>query len=277
MNRIKQTGFTLIEIAFALVIVAILLGYTMAMFPIQQELKQYRAADKEMDEIIKALIGFAQINGRLPCPDTSGDVNGTGDAGDLNGLEDIDDLLDNGNGAAVADGFPDNCKSFFGFLPSASLGLNGNIDADGVLQDPWGSGYGYAISDVDAGAGFGIDLVSPNGIREEGLTNVVPDLTVCDTSLNDSAANTTCAEVGVAGNDVVVNVAAVLISLGKDRGNIASDIQNENLDDFDDGTNDKVFVYTTKTDVAGAEFDDVVKWISTTSLFSKMIEADQLP
>jgi hypothetical protein len=28
---------------------------------------------------------------------------------------------------------------------------------------------------------------------------------------------------------------------------------------------------------AGAEFDDVVKWLSTNQLFSKMIEADQLP
>jgi hypothetical protein len=29
--------------------------------------------------------------------------------------------------------------------------------------------------------------------------------------------------------------------------------------------------------VNNAEYDDVVKWISTNQLFTKMIEADQLP
>ncbi len=68
-----QTGFTLIEIAIVLVIVTVLLGYTVAMFPIQQELKQYRSAEIEMNGIISHLVAFAQINGRLPCPDSDGD------------------------------------------------------------------------------------------------------------------------------------------------------------------------------------------------------------
>ena len=64
VNRNNQTGFTLIEIAIVLLIVTILLGYTVALFPKQQELKQYRAVEQEMDEVIDAIIGFAQINGR---------------------------------------------------------------------------------------------------------------------------------------------------------------------------------------------------------------------
>ena len=67
VSRIQQ-GFTLVEIAIVLLIVTILLGYTVAMFPRQQELKQYRAVDQEMDHIIDAIVGFAQVNGRLPCP-----------------------------------------------------------------------------------------------------------------------------------------------------------------------------------------------------------------
>ncbi|MCP4470276.1 MAG: type II secretion system protein, partial [Gammaproteobacteria bacterium] len=63
-----QSGFTLVEIAIVLLIVTILLGYTVAMFPRQQQLKQYRALDRQMDEVIEAIIGFAQVNGRLPCP-----------------------------------------------------------------------------------------------------------------------------------------------------------------------------------------------------------------
>ena len=68
MNKPTQTGFTLVEIAIVLLIVGILLGYTVALFPRQQELKQYRAVERQMNEIIEALIGFAQVNGRLPCP-----------------------------------------------------------------------------------------------------------------------------------------------------------------------------------------------------------------
>ena len=36
-------------------------GYSVAMLPVQQELKQYRHADREMDSIIEHLIGFAQV------------------------------------------------------------------------------------------------------------------------------------------------------------------------------------------------------------------------
>ena len=61
-----QKGFTLIEIAIVLLIVTILLGYTVALFPKQQEIKRYRDVDREMDQVIAAIVGFAQVNGRLP-------------------------------------------------------------------------------------------------------------------------------------------------------------------------------------------------------------------
>lgn len=272
-----QSGFTLIEIAIVLLIVTILLGYTVAMFPIQQELKQYRQTNAEMDEIVDALIAFAQVNGRLPCPDTTGNVNGTA-AGIFDGIEDTDDLIINLDGTAGTDVIPDNCKSFFGFLPSATLGMNGDINDDNQLQDPWSNAYGYAVSGVDTGGEanfFGVDLVTPNGIRGEGLLNVTPDLFVCDdSSATGVDANCTAA----ASNAVVSNVAAVIISLGKSNDLVTtSNIQAENFDDFNDGTNDKVYVSTTRSDATAAEFDDVVRWISPNLLFSKMIEADQLP
>lgn len=257
-----QAGFTLIEIAIVLLIVAILLGYTVALFPIQQELKQYRQVEKEMDEIINHLIGFAQINGRLPCPDTSG-----------------------GAGPGVIDGQEDDtilggCEAYSGFLPGMTLGINGDFDVNRSLLDPWGEPYRYYISDVNTSGAFpAIDLVSANGIRNEGVANVAPDLNVCTTSLNLTATNSTCAEPGVLGANVVTGVAVVLISTGKDQGRAAgiSPIQAENLDDFHDGSNDKVFTSSTRSDLNNFEFDDVVKWISTNQLFTKMIEADQLP
>jgi len=113
-TRGYQTGFTLVEIAIVLLIVTILLGYTVALFPRQQELKQYRAADQEMEEIIAAIIGFAQINGRLPCPAIT----------DSGGLED--------GGGTV------NCFNYGGFVPVNTLGLTGDINPDFFSYRPMG-------------------------------------------------------------------------------------------------------------------------------------------
>jgi len=311
--RSSQTGFTIIEIAIVLLIVAILLGYSVAMFPIQQELKQYRQAEQQMDAIFEHLIGFAQVNGRLPCPDTSGGVGNVPGTvnGVLDGFEDAADNFrnhpDGGPGTSWADddnpgddnifdGEIDGCLAFSGFLPAGTLGISGDIDSTtGRLLDPWGQPYRYAVSNINAefngdgdngdnDIGIGLDLLTPNGIREEGIPAfsstapsppaLPPDLFICSDS-NAAGADLSCAD--VSGGDVVTNVAAVIISTGKDRGTVASNIQAENTDDFQDGTNDKVYIYATRSDVAGAEYDDVVKWISTNVLFSKMIEADQLP
>jgi prepilin-type N-terminal cleavage/methylation domain-containing protein len=309
--RSSQTGFTIIEIAIVLLIVAILLGYSVAMFPIQQELKQYRQAEQQMDAIFEHLIGFAQVNGRLPCPDTSGGVGNVPGTvnGVLDGFEDVADNYrnhpDGGPGTSWADddnpgddnifdGEVDGCLAFSGFLPAGTLGISGDIDsATGRLLDPWGQPYRYAVSNVNADAntdsddgdndiGIGLDLVTSHGVREEGLSafslpsppGTPPDLFICNDS-NAAGADLSCAD--VSGGDVVTNVAAVIISTGKDRGTVGSNIQTENTDDFQNGTNDKVYIYATRSDVAGSEYDDVVKWISVNVLFSKMIEADQLP
>jgi len=258
-------GFTLIEIAIVLLIVTILLGYTVAMFPIQQELKQYRQVDSELNEIIDQLVGFAQINGRLPCPDTSTDADTSGNT--IDGLEDT---------FAV----DTDCEAFYAFLPAKTLGMDGDYNAAGNLLDPWGQPYRYAVSESDDGADGTIDFVTANEIRNEGIAAVSmagtpPDLFICDDS-TAAGNHTDCTPVAI-GNLVVGNVAAVVISTGKDRNQVASNIQAENTDDFHDGTNNKVFIRTSRSDSAGAEYDDVVKWLSPNLLFTKMIEADQLP
>ncbi len=164
MNKVNtaQSGFTLVEIAIVLLIVTILLGYSVAMFPLQQELKQYRHVQAEMDSVIEHLVAFAQVNGRLPCPDTSTDIDTSGNT--IDGEEDRLGI--------------NACEAYFGFLPGRTLGINGKYNAAGALIDPWDSGYGYAISDFNAGFAGNpdIDLVTPNGIRDEGISNVKPDL-----------------------------------------------------------------------------------------------------
>jgi prepilin-type N-terminal cleavage/methylation domain-containing protein len=273
ITKLRQSGFTLVEIAIVLLIVTILLGYSVAMFPLQQELKQYRHVDAEMDSVIEHLIAFAQVNGRLPCPDTSGDLNGTG-AGVIDGQEDTDDLVDNDDGTAVADGLVDNCKAFFGFLPARTLGMNGKFNSAGLLVDPWDTGYGNALSDFDFTGVGAVDLVSPNGIRDEGIANLAPDLFVCDDS-TEVGTDLDCND--VTGDEVLGSngeVSAIVISIGKDSVIPAtSNIQGENIDNFHNGILDKVYIFAARRD----DYDDVVRWIPTNLLLTKMIEADKLP
>lgn len=244
----KQTGFTLIEISIVLLVVSILLGYTMAFLPVQQELKQYRQVDDEMDNILGELIAFAQVAGRLPCPDNDDD-----------GLEDVNA------------GPPITCTAVIGNVPARTMGIYGDLSDNGVLIDPWGRRYLYSVTASDVSAD-NADFTTAGEMRNESIPNLAPDIDICNIQPAAHTAGAPSNDVDCdGGSEVVTDVVAVLISQGKDQGGIVSDIQSENIDA------DVVFVHTTRNDSAGSEYDDVVKWISPNRLYSKMIEADQLP
>ena len=115
-------------------------------------------------------------------------------------------------------------------------------------------------------------------MRDEGLALVGPNLNlvICRDSTNPTAADVACP---ADGDTIVTNAAVVIYSSGKDQAGaaFASNIQNENRDGFHNGTADFVYTASTRSDVANAEYDDKLRWISPNVLFSKMIQADQLP
>lgn len=256
----RQKGFTLIEIAIVLLIVSILLGYSVAMLPRQQELKQFKKADQEMNEIQQSIYAFAQVNGYLPCPawyqasplQTS------------NGFECRDaNVTEDGN--CDPDGVTDptvQCDVWFGFVPGKTLGITGKYSAQGLLVDPWGNEYRYRVtSDDDDGDGFADFVVSGQmGVSNNvTIANLKPDLAVCNTI---TTSGTTCDD---ATETVITTAPVVILSTGKNV--VASTLQDENLDA------DTVFISTTFSD----SYDDIVKWISPNVLYSKMIESDKLP
>ncbi|HUW25479.1 MAG TPA: prepilin-type N-terminal cleavage/methylation domain-containing protein [Gallionella sp.] len=63
-----QPGFTLVEMAIVLAIVGLLLGGLIPTLSAQMESQRINETRKQLDEIQQALMGFAIINGRLPCP-----------------------------------------------------------------------------------------------------------------------------------------------------------------------------------------------------------------
>lgn len=103
-------GFTLTELAIVLVIITLLISGMLMPLNSQKDLEKYTAAQKQLDEIRDALLAYAVINGRLPCPDTTTDP------------------ADAGYGLAEA---TCNTANFEGRLPWKTLGVREG--------DPWSS------------------------------------------------------------------------------------------------------------------------------------------
>lgn len=150
----KTAGFTLVEMAVVLVIVGLLLGGLLVPLSTQMENDRRKESAATLEAIREALIGYAVINGRLPCPDTNGD-----------GREDAC-----GNGAN---------QSHVAGLPYGLLGVS--------RTDAWGNGWRYAVnggftatfSRTTAGAGGGrLQVTNANGCGGTVLADNVPALVV---------------------------------------------------------------------------------------------------
>jgi len=69
----KQNGFTLVEMAVVLAIVALLLGGLLPTISGQIEQQRRNETRKYLDEVRDALLGYAIANKHLPCPDSNND------------------------------------------------------------------------------------------------------------------------------------------------------------------------------------------------------------
>jgi len=287
----QHKGFTLLEVTIVVLIVSILLGFTVAIIPKQQELRRYNEADREMDKIIDTIIGFAQVNGRLPCPASIASA----------GVEDVI-LLDLPN---------TNCNNHGGFVPVNTLGFEGRLNSATLLLDPWNNPYRYYISSSDANDDGDGDFTDGGQMQEIGLGDVWnisddPDNPVTGTDgyldldgqfvICDAASATVDLCTGGA-NEVFGNAfgakgpyagaIVVLLSTGKNglETPVGDELENRGTTAAGQyflknnstvlGVRETTFVQ--RTTGFADDFDDIVKWISPSVLFSKMIEADQLP
>ena len=71
----KHLGFTLVELAISIFIIALLLGSILVPLATQVEQRQISETQKTIEEIKEALIGFALANSYLPCPDSNGGLD----------------------------------------------------------------------------------------------------------------------------------------------------------------------------------------------------------
>jgi type II secretory pathway pseudopilin PulG len=247
-KRKTGAGFTLIEIAVSLFILTLVISALLGPMAVQIEERQVREAERTMNEMLEALVGYAvsQTVPRLPCPDrTSGGAGGNNDTAN-DGREDY--IL----GGA--------CQVNDGNIPWVTLGVS--------ATDLWGNRYRYlATSAFTTRASPTMSLTSTGQIR------------VCaSVPTND----TSCA-----GSTLVADgVPAVIISHGRNgyggmngSSNIQIDpslgsaLEQENAG----GTWPNSVVSRIRSDVTGNSFDDIVVWLSPNVLFNRLITANKLP
>jgi prepilin-type N-terminal cleavage/methylation domain-containing protein len=111
MLKTRHSGFSLLEMAIVLVVIGLLLGGALVPLSVQMEKRDRDATRQQLVDMRQALIGYALVNGRLPCPDTDGD-----------GVMDI----------------ATTCTSSEGNYPWVDLGV-GRLDA-------WGQPFTYRVT-----------------------------------------------------------------------------------------------------------------------------------
>jgi prepilin-type N-terminal cleavage/methylation domain-containing protein len=134
-------GFTLVEMAIVLLIVALLLGGLLPTISSQYEQQRRNDARKQIEEIRQALMGYAIINGTLPCPVDPAVT---------------DPANPNYGSAAAACGANAAAE---GYLPWKTLGVS-ETDAWGSKRtsagDPWVGYWRYRVDRNFAGAAFNL-------------------------------------------------------------------------------------------------------------------------
>lgn len=133
------TGFTIIELAVALTIVSLIIGSLAVPLGTRIAEQQYTDTQNSIDKAVEALVGFAALNGRLPCPDMR-----TADAvaDNRDGAEDprLEAGLIIGCNAGFGGTNSDAGNASWGDLPWQTLGLQAPNN-----QDAWNNRLRYAV------------------------------------------------------------------------------------------------------------------------------------
>ena len=245
-------GFTLIEMAVAVFIIALLLGSILVPLTTQVEQRQISDTQKTLDQIKEALVGFAITKEYLPCPDKTAGIppflpNDTPN----DGIEDFN---------AAGD-----CINTEGNIPWATLGI--------AHSDAWGNRFRYRVAQNFA------QHVTPFTLATQST------LEVCTTVVAVSPPPDLCSGRLTTSGD---GPPAVIMTHGRN-GYLAFGATTGAVnpcpppgcsgDEIVNGNGDARFVSRTQTSAESpaGEFDDIVVWLSKDILFHRMVAAGKLP
>lgn len=237
-------GFTLVELAMVLIIVALLAGGMMISVSAQYDLRNVSETQKTLEQAQEALLGFAAANGRLPRPATS--------AAD-------------GTERSTPCATESDCT---GFIPWQSLGIK--------KSDSWGKLVRYSVTPAFANSAFTLASTGTKKIQgRDGSGNVIYLL---GQAAECNATNRSCSPAVVFSHGKLrLGTSEDGVALG---GSTATSVDENGNDTGSTAAPGTTFVSRTPTDntaASGGEFDDLVTWLSPNVLFNRMIAAGRLP
>tara|TARA_R110002167_G_scaffold30424_6_gene100597 strand:+ start:30487 stop:31260 length:774 start_codon:yes stop_codon:yes gene_type:complete len=243
---VRDKGFSLIEMAVVMVIVGLMLSGLFVALGDSASTRNRISTTADLEGIKEALYGFAQSTGRLPCPAIVASA----------GVE-----APNGGGV---------CTRAHGFVPAVTLGLQGAVDANGLLLDSWGNPYRYSVSVLQSGGNRSFTTTA--GLKSQFAVGAL----TATTELICISGAVAC------GAPIYANtVPALVYSMGKDWAIYTSTLQLENastpqVSGFNMAT-DNNFVNGTYNEEGTNAFDDILVWLSPNVLYSRLITAGKLP
>ncbi|MGY1489240.1 type II secretion system protein [Methylobacillus pratensis] len=265
----KHGGFSLVEMAVVLVILGFVISALMLPVTAQREVGFLRQTETQLEVAQKALIGFAQANGRLPCPATNESA----------GVE-----------SPVGGGI---CERLVGLLPATTLGIKPINDRKQAI-DGWGNPIFYAVTqfdnpkglDIFPGNEFGIknapDFTTSGELGRIGIskTEIIDGKTVLSLrpDLVVLCANVPTDQCPANNQTLINNAVAVVYSLGSTGAQVLAGAATGGADEQANRNNDNVFVsHDIRVNDPNGSFNHIVTWISPYVLYNAMIQAGQLP
>lgn len=244
VRHARQTGFTLIELAVAIFVIALILGSLVVPLSTQVDQRQGAEARLRMEEIRDALTGHAAAHGYLPCPDSNND-----------GLEDV---------------AGSNCSNTEGNVPWTTLGVQ--------PTDPWGNRFRYRVSPQYAQRSpIGLALNTPGTLQVcsdstcaagTRITEVPPSLNAAVAVILSHGPNGWGSIIPASGAQRLPIGCATVAGCA---AMTANEIANA------DGDVNFVTRDRSAADTTAGEFDDIVLWLSPHVLKQRMVAAGRLP
>jgi prepilin-type N-terminal cleavage/methylation domain-containing protein len=240
----RQRGFTLVELALVVGIMAILLGGLLVPLSRSIEQKAVAATQANLEAAQQALLGYALINGSLPCPDT--------------GNQGLPLTADPATGCSSAS---------MGRLPWAALGVQG--------VDGWGNRLDYAVY-----APLGKDVSTVTGSNLEvwctkmTLAAIPGGIPACLTTGGAVVKPSTAASF------VIYSHGKNGLGAIRPDGTPSSAIPPSTVDEVQNQSGaGGVFISRPQTDATSTagEFDDIVVWMPSTLLAAKLSAAGKWP
>lgn len=259
--RLKRAaqGFTLTELAVVFAIVALLIGGAMMTLSAQVDTRNNDETMRRLNAAVDAVIAFAIVNRRLPCPaiaNTNGQESFCVSAtGSCSGSETIT-VQTHGN-----------CSNFYnGFLPAVSIGVT-PLDANGFAVDAWGNRLRYAVARDKTGCtvapGTNHVFTARGNMKTYGLSCRPNDLDVCTTAA--------CTARAVSQETAVF----IVYSTGKN-GAVAAGYGPDETENVD---GDARFVHRLPAgaEAGGGSYDDLVVAVPVGLVYSRLVAAGVLP